>query len=88
MTLLDTLRDRVRSTPEATTGIGTGRDVGTDPAPWWQAPAAGALAAATSWLVLALPALVVWVATAHTTVGWGQALGVAGAGWFLGHGVS
>ena len=38
--------------------------------------------------MLALPALVVWVATAHTTVGWGQALGVAGAGWFLGHGTA
>ena len=55
---------------------------------WWQAPAAGALAAAGSWLVLALPALVVWVATAHTTVGWGDALGIASAGWFLGHGAS
>lgn len=84
MTLLDTLRDRVRATPGPVTE-GDSRDT-SDPAPWWQAPASGALAAATSWLVLALPALVVWVATAHTTVGWGQAIGVAGAGWFLGHG--
>ena len=38
--------------------------------------------------MLALPALVVWVATAHTTVGWGDALGIASAGWFLGHGAS
>lgn len=53
---------------------------------WWQAPVAGALAAVGSWLVLALPVLVVWVATDQTTVGWGQALGVASAGWFLGHG--
>lgn len=56
--------------------------------PWWQAPVAGALPAAGSWLLLALPALVVWVATAHTSVGWGQALGVASAGWFLGHGAT
>jgi len=88
MTLLDSLRDRVRadSRPE------TGSDAEVLEAPsgldWWQAPAAGALAAAGSWLVLALPALVVWVATAHTTVGWGDALGIASAGWFLGHGAS
>jgi hypothetical protein len=88
MTLLDSLRDRVRadSRPE------TGSDDEVLEAPsgldWWQAPAAGALAAAGSWLVLALPALVVWVATAHTTVGWGDALGIASAGWFLGHGAS
>ena len=89
MTLLDTLRDRVRAIPGPDTGSTSGPtgSIG-EPAPWWQAPAAGALAAATSWLLLALPALVVWVATAHTTVGWGQAIGVAGAGWFLGHGVS
>ena len=88
MTLLDSLRDRVRadSRPE------TGSDAEVLEAPsgldWWQAPAAGALSAAGSWLVLALPALVVWVATAHTTVGWGDALGIASAGWFLGHGAS
>ena len=88
MTLLDSLRDRVRadSRPE------TGSDDEVLEAPsgldWWQAPAAGALAAAGSWLVLALPAMVAWVATAHTTVGWGDALGIASAGWFLGHGAS
>ncbi len=88
MTLLDSLRDRVRadSRPE------TGSDAEVLEAPsgldWWQAPAAGALAAAGSWLVLALPAMVAWVATAHTTVGWGDALGIASAGWFLGHGAS
>jgi hypothetical protein len=85
MTLLDTLRDRVRTGLEPGPS-GDGRhDPDADPSPWWQAPVAGALAAATSWLLLALAALVVWVATAHTTVGWLQALGVAGAGWFLGH---
>lgn len=36
--------------------------------------------------MLALPALVLWVLTPHTSVSWGQALGVASAGWYLGHG--
>ncbi len=82
MTVLDSLRDRVRPDPgpaEAPLDAPTGVD-------WWAAPVAGALAAAGTWLLLALPALVVWVATAHTTVGWGDALGVASAVWFLGHG--
>ena len=88
MTLLDSLRDRVRADSRPETG--SDDEVGEAPSglDWWQAPAAGALAAAGSWLVLALPALVVWVATAHTTVGWGDALGIASAGWFLGHGAS
>lgn len=91
MTLLDSLRDRVRldqrpdprepDSAEPSAGAPSGAD-------WWAAPAAGALAAAGSWLLLALPALTVWVATAHTTVGWGDALGIASAGWFLGHGAS
>ena len=87
MTLLDSLRDRVRadSRPDAGSDEALRAPSGLD---WWPAPAAGALAAAGSWLVLALPALVVWVATAHTTVGWGDALGIASAGWFLGHGAS
>ena len=53
---------------------------------WWQPAVSGALTAAGSWLVLALPALLVWVFTEHTTVGWGEAMGVASAGWFLAHG--
>ena len=94
MTLLDSLRDRVRADSRADSRADPRPETGSDDevleAPsgldWWQAPAAGALAAAGSWLLLALPALVVWVATAHTTVGWGDALGIASAGWFLGHG--
>ena len=84
MTLLDSLRDRVRLDPGSapdSTETSLGARVG-----WWAAPVAGALAAAGTWLLLALPALVVWVATAHTTVGWGDTLGVASAAWFLGHG--
>ena len=92
MTLLDSLRDRVRADSRADSRPETGSDDEALEAPsgldWWPAPAAGALAAGGSWLVLALPALVVWVATAHTTVGWGDALGIASAGWFLGHGAS
>jgi len=88
MTLLDSLRDRVRADPRPETGSDDEALEAPSGLDWWQAPAAGALAAAGSWLVLALPALVVWVATAHTTVGWGDALGIASAGWFLGHGAS
>ena len=46
MTLVDSLRDRVRP-PAAPVGSG-----------WWSAPAAGALAAAGSWLLRARPAVV------------------------------
>jgi hypothetical protein len=79
MTLLDSRRTRVR--PDSYESPSDAPALG-----WWHAPAAGALAAIGSWLVLALPALVVWVATAQTTVGWGDALGVASAAWFLGQG--
>jgi hypothetical protein len=79
MTLLDARRTRAR--PDSHESLSDAPALG-----WWHAPAAGALAATGSWLVLALPALVVWVATAQTTVGWGDALGIASAGWFLGHG--
>lgn len=78
-----------RGTP---TGRGTslGRDAPTGYGPatleWWHPAFAGALAAAGSWLVLALPALLVWAVTTSTTVGWLEAVGVAGAGWYLGHG--
>jgi hypothetical protein len=80
MTALDSLRIRSTSDP---TEPSADAPVGFE---WWQPPVAGALAAVGSWLALALPALVVWVATAHTTVGWGDVLGIASAGWFLGHG--
>ncbi len=54
--------------------------------PWWVPVAAGALPASGTWLLLVLPALILWVATAHTSVGWLEALGVASAVWFLGQG--
>ncbi|HEU5000911.1 MAG TPA: DUF6350 family protein [Lapillicoccus sp.] len=88
MTLLDSLRDRVRPDPGSRGPESEAEPDGPSGVDWWASPAAGALAAAGSWLLLALPALVVWVATSHTTVGWGDALGVASAGWFLGHGAS
>lgn len=55
--------------------------------PWWQELLPGARAAVGTWLLLALPALLVWVVAPLTTVPWGQAIGVASAGWFLGHGI-
>ena len=88
MTLLDSLRDRVRLDSGSTGADTEVEPDGASGVDWWLSPVAGALAAVGSWLVLALPALVVWVATSHTTVGWGDALGVASAGWFLGHGAS
>ncbi len=53
---------------------------------WWRPVLSGAIAAAGSWLVLALPVLIVWVGTPRTTVGWGEALAVASGVWFLSHG--
>lgn len=53
----------------------------------WQLLVPGARAAAATWLVVALPALLAWVVAPLSTVSWVQALGVAGAGWFLGHGM-
>jgi hypothetical protein len=84
---LDSLRDRVRpaSRPSDDPFESSFARAGVD---WWSAPVAGALAATGSWLVLALPDLVVWVVTAHTTVGWVDVLGVASAAWFLGHGAT
>ena len=88
MTLLDSLRDRVRadSRPE------TGSDAEVLEAPsgldWWQAPAAGASPRRARGWCSPCPPWSSWVATAHTTVGWGDALGIASAGWFLGHGAS
>lgn len=73
------LLDRVRTT--RTTDASS-----RDPALWAPSIGSGMLAAAGSWLVLVLPALLVWVATAHTTVGWGDAVAIASAGWFLSHG--
>ncbi len=64
----------------------SGRAAPNDAQPWWLSLGNGASAAAGSWLVLVLPALLVWVATAHTTVGWGDAVAVASATWFLSHG--
>jgi hypothetical protein len=92
MTLLDSLRERVRPEP-GSSGRSAVAEEDLEPdrrsrVDWWVSPAAGAVAAVGSWLLLALPALVVWVATSHTTVGWSDALGVASAGWFLGHGAS
>jgi len=54
---------------------------------WWRPVLSGSIAAAGSWVILVLPALLVWALTPRSTVGWGQAVGVASAVWFLSHGV-
>jgi len=47
----------------------------------------GARAALATWLLLALPALLAWVVAPLSSVSWLQAVGVASAGWYLGHGM-
>lgn len=91
-TLIDTVRPRSARGPSGAAGDQGRRMIGPDGAltevvPWWQSVVAGAFAALGSWLVLALPALVLWVLTPHTSVGPLESLGVASAGWFVGHGV-
>lgn len=49
---------------------------------------AGVSAAALSLLVVALPVLLVWVASPQSTVSWTVALGIGADGWLLAHGVS
>ena len=49
---------------------------------------AGVSAAGLSLLVVALPVLLVWVASPQSTVSWTVALGVGADGWLLAHGVS
>lgn len=47
----------------------------------------GARTALATWLLLALPALLAWVVAPLSSVSWLQAVGVASAGWYLGHGI-
>ena len=54
---------------------------------WWRPALHGALSASASWLVLTVPALLAWVASARSTVEWGRALGVGSALWFLANGM-
>ena len=49
---------------------------------------AGVSAAGLSLLVVALPVLLVWVASPQSTVPWTVAFGVGADGWLLAHGVS
>ena len=49
---------------------------------------AGALAAAATWAVVVLPALVGWVAAPESSVGWFSAVSVGSAIFFTGHGQS
>ncbi|WP_460628498.1 cell division protein PerM [Intrasporangium mesophilum] len=49
---------------------------------------AGVLAAIGTWSVVVLPALVGWVASSESSLGWFSAVSVGTAIWFLGHGQS
>ncbi|WP_460931815.1 cell division protein PerM [Phycicoccus ginsengisoli] len=66
-------------------GETTGRG-GVDPVGLRRAALAGAGAAAVSACVFVLPALLVWVAAAQSTVPWTAALGVGASLWLLGGG--
>jgi hypothetical protein len=48
----------------------------------------GMLAAIATWSVVVLPALVGWVASSESSLGWFSAVSVGTAIWFLGHGQS
>ena len=52
-----------------------------------RAVVAGASAATLSLLAIALPVLLVWVASPQSTVAWTTAFSVGADGWLLGHGV-
>ncbi len=46
---------------------------------------AGALAAIGTWAIVVVPALIGWVSSPESTVGWFSAVSVGSAIWFLGH---
>ena len=52
----------------------------------WRSAVAGGSAALVSLLVIALPALLVWVASAESTVDWPRALSVGSCAWLLANG--
>jgi hypothetical protein len=52
----------------------------------WRAAVAGGSAAVVSMLTIALPALLVWVASAESTVEWTRALSVGSSVWLLANG--
>ena len=54
----------------------------------WRSAVAGCSAAAVSLLAIALPALLVWVASAESTVEWTSALSVGSSVWLLANGAS
>lgn len=52
----------------------------------WRSAVAGSSAAVVSILTIALPALLVWVASAESTVEWTRALSVGSSAWLLANG--
>jgi Family of unknown function (DUF6350) len=83
MSLLDRARPR---RPGRAPDEGGDDRPGRDPLSW-ELLLPGARTALASWLLLALPALLAWVLAPLSSVTWLQALGVASAGWYLGHGL-
>lgn len=82
------LLERVGLTRPAATGrVGRADSDSRALDPWWLHLLPGVRVAVGTWLVLVLPALLVWVVAPLTTVPWGQAVAVASAGWFLAHGI-
>ncbi|MDQ1483477.1 MAG: hypothetical protein QOF35_1553 [Actinomycetota bacterium] len=76
------LFDRVRRVPR----IRAPSDTRTDGPLRWAAAVGGAFAALLSMLLIALPALLAWVASPASTVGWPRALSVGSCVWLLANG--
>lgn len=52
----------------------------------WRSAMAGCSAAVVSLMIIALPALLAWVASSESTVDWTRALSVGSCAWLLAHG--
>ncbi len=77
------LLDRVRSTVHASRGT---VDALRPQTPTWRVWASGAVAVGVPWLATIGMAVLVWAVTPASDAPWGQVLGIASAGWFLGTG--
>ena len=53
---------------------------------WWRSAVSGVSAAVVSMAIIAMPALLVWVASAESTVDWTRALSVGSSVWLLANG--
>ena len=78
------MRLRHRDRPAYATALSAGGPTGG--ALRWRSAVAGCSAAAISLLAIALPVLLVWVASAESTVEWTRALSVGASIWLLANG--